>query len=49
MVDRILVEKILSDIQTGIQDLTNATDITWEIYKSDKRARRFVERTLSAG
>ncbi len=46
MVDKVLLERILADIRTYIQDLRNASDITWEIYKTDKRARRFVERTL---
>jgi len=46
MVDRILLERILSEITSEVNDLKNATDITWEIYKTDKRARRFVERTL---
>ena len=46
MVDRILIERILSEITSEVQELKNATDITWEVYKTDKRARRFVERTL---
>jgi uncharacterized protein YutE (UPF0331/DUF86 family) len=46
MVNRILLERILSDIKSNMQDLKGASDITWEIYKTDKRMRRFVERTL---
>ncbi|MCP4104355.1 MAG: DUF86 domain-containing protein [Desulfobacteraceae bacterium] len=46
MVDRILLERIISDIKTNIRDLQDAEDVTWEIYQTDKRARRFVERTL---
>jgi len=46
MVDRILIERILTDIRSHVQDLTDASDITWEIYRTDKRSRRFVERTL---
>ena len=46
MVDRILLERILSEITSEVNDLKNATDITWEVYKTDKRSRRFVERTL---
>jgi uncharacterized protein YutE (UPF0331/DUF86 family) len=46
MVDRILIERILTDIRSGIQDLMGAEDITWTTYRTDKRARRFVERTL---
>lgn len=46
MVDIILIERILNDIKAGIQDLKSADDITWEVYQTDKRARRFVERTL---
>ena len=46
MVNRVLIERILSDIKSNVQDLRGARDITWEVYKSDKRSRRFVERTL---
>jgi hypothetical protein len=44
MTDRILLERLLSDIKTNIRDLREASDITWEIYHTDKRALRFVER-----
>lgn len=46
MVNLILIERILTDIKSHVKDLADATDITWEIYKTDKRSRRFVERTL---
>lgn len=46
MVNLILIERILTDIRSHVKDLEDATDITWEIYKTDKRSRRFVERTL---
>jgi uncharacterized protein YutE (UPF0331/DUF86 family) len=46
MVDRLLIEHILGEIQTNVQALRNARDITWEVYRDDIRARRFVERTL---
>ena len=46
MVNLILIERILTDIRSHVKDLVDATDITWEIYKTDKRSRRFVERTL---
>jgi len=46
MVNRILAERILGDIKANVRDLRNATDITWDVYRTDKRARRFVERTL---
>ena len=46
MVNKILIERILSDINLNLNDLKNASDITWEVYRVDKRARRFVERTL---
>jgi len=46
MVDRILIERILTDIKSHVQDLTDASDITWESYRTEKRSRRFVERTL---
>jgi len=46
MINRILLERILGDIEANVRDLRNAQDITWEVYRTDKRARRFVERTL---
>lgn len=46
MVDRLLLEKVLMDIKSNVQDLRQMIDITWEVYKTDKRSRRFVERTL---
>ena len=46
MVNRILLERILADIQSNVKDLRDAEDITWEKYSTDKRVRRFVERTL---
>lgn len=46
MVNKILIERILGDIKHNLKDLKDASDITWEVYKKDKRARRFVERTL---
>jgi len=46
MVDRILIERILTDIRSHVQDLTDASDITLESYRTEKRTRRFVERTL---
>jgi len=46
VVNLILIERILTDIRSHVKDLADATDITWEIYKTDKRSRRFVERTL---
>jgi len=46
MVDAVLIEKILGDIKSNVNELRQATDITWEIYRTDMRSRRFVERTL---
>jgi uncharacterized protein YutE (UPF0331/DUF86 family) len=46
LVDRLLLERIISDIRSNVQDLKQAQDITWEIYQTNKRSRRFVERTL---
>ena len=46
MVDKILIERILADIKTNVKELRDAEDITWAIYRSDVRAKRFVERTL---
>jgi len=40
------MERILSDIKSNTEDLKNASDINWEVYQTDKRSRRFVERTL---
>lgn len=46
MVDRVLIERILSDIKSNLRELKQAQDISWEVYQADVRARRFVERTL---
>lgn len=46
VVDRLLLERILADIRSHVSDLRRAEDITWDVYRRDKRARRFVERTL---
>jgi len=46
MVDQLLIERILSDINSNISALRNADDITWGVYKSDLRSRRFIERSL---
>ena len=46
MVDRVLLERILADIKSNVEELRQAHDITWEVYRTDRRARRFVERTL---
>ena len=34
------------DIKTNVRELKNSVDITWDVYRTDIRARRFVERTL---
>jgi hypothetical protein len=41
MVDVVVVEKILGDIKSNVSELRQATDITWEVYRTDKRSRRF--------
>lgn len=46
MVDQVLVERILTDIKSNIRALQSADDISWEVYKTDMRSRRFVERSL---
>ncbi len=46
MVNAVIVERILADIRANLNDLRAASDITWDIYRTDTRARRFVERTL---
>jgi len=46
MVDPVLIERILGEIKTNIEVLKQAADIDWDVYRSDLRARRFVERTL---
>ena len=43
MVNRVLLERILSDIKTNVKELRDANDINWDIYRTDVRARRFVE------
>ena len=46
MVDRVLIERILADIRANIAELRGARDINWDLYRTDVRTRRFVERTL---
>lgn len=46
MVNRLLLERILADIKSNVRELKNAKDITWDVYRTDIRERRFVERTL---
>ena len=46
MVNRLLLERILADIKSNVTELKNAKDITWDVYRTDIRERRFVERTL---
>jgi uncharacterized protein YutE (UPF0331/DUF86 family) len=46
MVDQIILERILSDIKGNVKELYQAQDITWQVYQTDIRAKRFVERTL---
>jgi uncharacterized protein YutE (UPF0331/DUF86 family) len=46
MVNKVLLERILSDIRSNLDDLKSASDITWDVYRLEKRPRRFVERTL---
>ena len=46
MVNRLLLERILADIKSNVKELKKATDITWDVYRTDIRERRFVERTL---
>lgn len=46
MVNVTLVERILNDIRANLADLKAADDINWELFRTDKRSRRFVERTL---
>jgi uncharacterized protein YutE (UPF0331/DUF86 family) len=46
MVDELLVERCLADIRSNLKELREADDITWEVYRTNTRVRRFVERTL---
>ena len=46
VVNYLLIERIINDIHSEVRGLKGSTDITWEVYQSDKRARRYVERTL---
>ena len=46
MVNRIILERILADIKTNVKELRDAKDVTWDLYRTDVRVRRFVERTL---
>lgn len=46
MVDAELLSRKLSRLQSYVDELRAATDITWETFQSDLRARAFVERYL---
>ena len=46
MVNRDIVEKALETVRVNVNELRNAKDIDWDVYASDIRARRFVERSL---
>jgi uncharacterized protein YutE (UPF0331/DUF86 family) len=46
MVDRDLLSRKLSRLQSYVDALKTAEDINWEKYRSDMRSRAFVERYL---
>ena len=46
MVNRVILERVLADIKTNVKELRDAKDVTWDMYRTDVRVRRFVERTL---
>ncbi len=46
MVDSVLVERILADIIANKVDLEKEQSLSWIDYQTDKKTRRFVERTL---
>lgn len=46
MVDKELLSRKLSYLQEYVNELQNATDVTWEKYSSDTRTRAFIERYL---
>ena len=46
MADRLIIEKALETISLNLKELKQASDINRDVYMSDIRARRFIERTL---
>ena len=46
MVDRLLVERILNDLRSFLNDLENVKAISYEEFHRDTQLRRFIERTL---
>jgi uncharacterized protein YutE (UPF0331/DUF86 family) len=46
MVNRNIIDKALETIRFNVGELRKASDITLEVYLSDLRSRRFVERSL---
>jgi uncharacterized protein YutE (UPF0331/DUF86 family) len=46
MVNQVLLERIVAEIKSDVTDLKNSDDISWDVYRTDKRSRRFVEQTL---
>jgi len=46
MVNQILLERIMTDIRAYVRDLRDEQDISWDSFRSDKKIRRYIERTL---
>lgn len=46
MVDKELISRKLSQVRMYVDELRRAEDINWEKYRSDLRARAFVERDI---
>jgi uncharacterized protein YutE (UPF0331/DUF86 family) len=46
MVDRVLIERILADLRANVQDLREERNLDWETFRTDKKLRRYIERTL---
>jgi uncharacterized protein YutE (UPF0331/DUF86 family) len=46
MVNLVVIERILTDIKANVKELRDSKDVTWDLYRTDVRVRRFIERTL---
>ena len=46
MVDRLLVERILNDLNSFMSDLKKVENTSFDVFRSNTQLRRFIERTL---
>jgi len=42
MVDQLLLERVMADIRAYVQDLRDEQDVSWDVFRSDKKLRRYI-------